>query len=129
MEVIDRLSAPDQGAEAATIYTVALDDGSTVDVKRKHFTSLVYIMEPHPEGINTQAVIRIVREAYPDDFITPVFERRLIYSYAPVQAICHSMEQAVWMAEREWKREEKRDSYTMFRIRNGKEVLRDFLEK
>ena len=128
MKLISRFNVQEGSVDSATIYTVKLDNGETANIRREHFTSQIRMMEPHPEGADENGIINFVKNTYSADFIMPVWERQRIYSYAPVQALCHSMEQAVWMAEREWGNEKHKDSYILFRIRNGKDVLMDFIE-
>ena len=126
MELIDRYDASDVH-DGRTIYTVKLDNGQTVDVMRKHFTGLLYVMEPHPK-CNEKAVIRFVRENGPEeDFIMPAFERQTTISFAPVVDVCYSIEQAIYLAEKEWRKTPDPKAWQVFRIRSNKKILKDWL--
>lgn len=65
MKVIDSFDASDVH-DVRTVYTVALDDGRTVDVMRKHSPEwgdrpLVYVMDPHDDDIDCGAVLSFLR--------------------------------------------------------------------
>lgn len=126
MELIDRYDASDKH-DVRTIYTVKLDNGQTVDVMRKPYTGLMYVMEPHPP-CKEKEVIRFVRENGPkEDFIMTIFERQRTMSFAPVKDVCYSIEQAMYLADKTWS-ESNKGSWKLFRIRDGKTVIKDWLE-
>lgn len=61
MKVIDSFDASDVH-DVRTVYTVALDDGRTIDVMRKHSrmrnsAPLEYVMDPHDDDIDCGAVL------------------------------------------------------------------------
>lgn len=128
MKVINRADVSDV-CDGRTLYTVQLDDGREVDVMRKHLTGLAYVMEPHPEDVCERNVIAFLRRSeYAVDFSTPVWERKRKQSYTPVRITCYSPEQALILADECWNEDRYRDGYTLFRIRVGDKVLKDYLE-
>ena len=128
MKVLNRADVSD-ACDGRTLYTVQLDDGREVDVMRKHLTGLAYVMEPHPEDICERNVIAFLRRGeYAVDFSTPVWERQRRQSFAPVKSTCYSPEQAFMLADEYWNKDRHRDGYTLFRIRVGDKVLKDYLE-
>ena len=132
MRLIDRYEQYDPRTPR-TIYTVELDDGRTIDVMRNHFPEwgekpLTYVMDPHDEDINEREVLQWLRKNGPkEDFMMPVLEVQRPLSFAPIADTCFSMEQAVFLAEKKWAEHPSKDQWRLFRIRNGNEVLRDWL--
>lgn len=128
MKVTARVDVSD-AHDGRTLYTVQLDDGREVDVMRKHLTGLVYVMKPHPKDVCERDVIAFLRRSeYAVDFSTPVWERKRKQSYAPVHITCYCPEQALMLADECWNEDRHRDGYTLFRIRVGDKVLKDYLE-
>ena len=111
-----------------TLYAVQLDDGREVYVMRKHLTGLAYVMEPCPKDIDEGIVLAFLRDSeYSLDFTMPVWERRRWNAYAPVRSTCYSPEQAFMLADEYWNKDKHRDGYTLFRVRVGKKILKDYL--
>lgn len=131
MEVVDSFDASDVH-DKRTIYTVALEDGRTVDVMRKHFAPLgsdkplVYVMEPHPDDINEQEILSFLRNTH-EDFAQYSLVREYTESHSPVREACYSYEQAEYIAKQQLERPHK--NLKTMQIYRGKELVKDYLKE
>ena len=134
MHLLERI---DQKNNEQTIYRVKLDDGKIVHAKRLYFpefyamrTFRVVLPDMSYTGdISEAAIYRFLRGEVPEDFIFPIFERRICGSIETIADRCCSREQAVYIAEKTWIETNGKSRWAVFRIVDGKKVLRDWLRK
>ena len=114
-----------------TIYTVRLDDGRYVKVKRLHFPDLhenptTTVVDP-PEDIDSMSIIAYLREDYRLEFSMPSLIYRSRYGYADIRQTCYSTEQALYLAQTRWDETKDKSDWLYFYISIGDTIIKDFV--